>query len=154
MRVIVSASLNSIVPEALRQSGRAVLPPADGQAELGPIQDGMQGAGRGGGRSRGSGHTRKLHNFQIVHRSTANRFVPVWRVTYSSFLWVGAVREAGKWRWVSSAAQGEDLMSVPWDYGEPDNTPDQHQLCVHSLGSIKFHDCTRTAMLSAVCQVT
>ncbi|XP_045113089.1 C-type lectin domain family 4 member M-like [Portunus trituberculatus] len=74
--------------------------------------------------------------------------------TDSSFLWVGAVREAGKWRWVSSAAQGEDLMSVPWDYGEPDNTPDQHQLCVHSLGSIKFHDCTRTAMLSAVCQVT
>ncbi|XP_063864291.1 CD209 antigen-like isoform X2 [Scylla paramamosain] len=74
--------------------------------------------------------------------------------TDSPYLWVGAMREAGKWRWVSNAAQREDLLNLPWDYGEPDNTSDQHHLCVHSLGSIKFHDCTHTAMLSAVCQVT
>lgn len=72
----------------------------------------------------------------------------------SPYLWVGAMREGGRWRWVSSAAQREDLTGLPWDYGEPDDTADQHHLCIHSRGSIKFHDCTHTAMLSAVCQVT
>ncbi|KAG0722356.1 C-type lectin galactose-binding isoform [Chionoecetes opilio] len=77
--------------------------------------------------------------------------------TDSPYLWVGGERVAGRWRWVSGS-RGEDdlhdLLALPWDLGEPDNTPDQRHLCVHSSGNIKFHDCKFTAKLPAVCQVT
>nr|XP_045583122.1 uncharacterized protein LOC123746023 isoform X1 [Procambarus clarkii] len=73
--------------------------------------------------------------------------------TDSEYLWVGAMREIDDgWKWVSG--RNMEVMSVPWDLSEPDNTSDQHHLCVYSLGSIKFHDCTHKAMLSAICQVS
>ncbi|XP_050722473.1 uncharacterized protein LOC127001629 isoform X2 [Eriocheir sinensis] len=85
----------------------------------------------------------------------------------SKFLWVGGVREDGRWRWVSEASREEkeeeeeeeedqeegSPLGLPWDIGEPDNFPDQQYLCIHSVGSIKFHDCLNSAYIPAVCQV-
>ncbi|XP_071515200.1 uncharacterized protein [Panulirus ornatus] len=74
--------------------------------------------------------------------------------TDSKYLWVGGWREGGGhgWWWVSGRSLRE--VPVPWDLSEPDNAPDQHHLCVHSTASIKFHDCTRKALLGAICQVS
>ncbi|KAK4310958.1 hypothetical protein Pmani_017514 [Petrolisthes manimaculis] len=79
----------------------------------------------------------------------------------SPFLWVGGIRtkiddgndgddDGGSWRWVSGTIMDE---TVPWDLGEPDNLPGQRYVCIRSGGSVKFHDCTSTAVIAGVCQV-
>ncbi|XP_068211897.1 coiled-coil domain-containing protein 186-like [Palaemon carinicauda] len=70
----------------------------------------------------------------------------------SDYLWVGASRDSdGIWRWVTGATLEEE--EFPWDLAEPDNYDNQYQLCVKSVGNIKFHDCLADAKIGAVCQL-
>lgn len=99
----------------------------------------------------------------------------------TEYLWLGGVRENGTWKWVSeyegdgdwySLREGNwqdlrvapwgreepdndpDHLGLPWDIGEPDNEDDQPFLCIHSRGSIKFHDCLYNADIPALCELT